>query len=75
MIARFSNYFNIYYVIAIPNALDLVKNKTNKVYYQLILMVVLIIFMTVYLVFSEKGAGHDGVVPYQIANMTNSLKY
>ena len=66
MIARFSDYFSIYFSILIPLVFSQCENKRVKVQYRALIFIILIIYMTFYLRFSEGGLGRDGVIPYLI---------
>ncbi len=64
MIARFSNYFSVYFTILIPNVLGRIRNTKVRWQYGFLLFLILFAYMVIYLVFSENGFGRDGVVPY-----------
>ena len=64
MIARFSNYFSIYLIILIPNTLYRLRNRGNRQIWKAAILSVLLVYMVIYLRFSENGFGRDGVIPY-----------
>lgn len=63
MIARFANYFSIYFPIVIANAIEN-NNGKNKRIVSTCVFSLLIIFMIISLKFSENGMGKDNVIPY-----------
>lgn len=64
MIARFSNYFSIYFVVLIPFTFRQISNKRVRKQYMILIYIFLLLYMAVYLKFSENGFGRDGVIPY-----------
>lgn len=64
MIARFSNYFSIYFTILIPDVLERIHKPEVRRQYRYLIIAILFVFMIIYLRFSENGFGRDGVIPY-----------
>lgn len=67
MIARFSNYFTIYFPIVLSNSFSACKSwKGRPLLYKMSIFIVIAAFMIINLYFSENGMGKDNVLPYII---------